>query len=47
MKELNKVVGEVDRMRRDIADKCTVGELLETKSKIYTVLDTKVDLKEV
>ena len=34
-------------MRRDLIDKCNVSELLEAKSKIYTQLEVKVELKEV
>jgi hypothetical protein len=34
-------------MRRDLADKANLSELLELKSKVYTQLEQKVDLKEV
>jgi len=35
-RELQKVAGDLEKCRRDLVDKCSVNELLETKSKIYT-----------
>lgn len=37
----------MDHIRKLMADKCSVSELLETKSKIFTTIESKVDIKEV
>ena len=35
-KELQKMLSDIERMRRELTDKCTLTELLELKSKVYT-----------
>jgi hypothetical protein len=35
-KELAKFSNDIERVRRDLVDKCSLTELLEVKSKIYT-----------
>lgn len=37
----------MERIRREMADKANISELLELKSKIYIQLEGKVELKEV
>ncbi len=46
-KELSKVGGDIERLRRDLADKSAVSEFLDFKSKLYASLEGKVSLKEV
>lgn len=46
-KELMKMAQEVDRVRRDMVDKCSVNEMLEMKNKIMGDIEVKVELKEV
>ena len=46
-KELTKMQSEVDRCRTEMAAKCSMSELLELKSKVYSQLEGKVELKEV
>jgi len=41
------VLGELEVIRREIADKAPTLELLETKSNFIGQLEAKVDLKEV
>lgn len=37
----------VERMRREMGDKCSMGELMELKSKLLGQVEAKVELKEV
>lgn len=46
-KELQNTLSDMERLRRDMTDKCNINELLELKSKIYAQLEGKVELKEV
>lgn len=46
-KDLQKTLSDVERLRREMADKCGINELLELKSKVYAQLEGKVELKEV
>ena len=46
-KEVGRVAGEVDRIRRDTQDKANANEVAEMLAKITTALETKVDLREV
>lgn len=46
-KELSKVAGDLDHMRKILADKCSVSELLEAKAKMSSAIEGKVDIKEV
>jgi hypothetical protein len=41
------LISEVEKVRRDLVDKSSVNEMLETKSKLFTALEGKVELKEV
>jgi len=45
--EINKVYGEMDRLRRELSEKSAISELLDLKSKVFTQLEQKPDLKEV
>ncbi len=46
-REHRRVLGELEVIRREIADKAPTLELLETKSNFIGQLEAKVDLKEV
>ena len=46
-KEVGRVVGEVDRLRRDTQDKANANEVAEMLAKITTSLESKVELREV
>jgi hypothetical protein len=41
------VLGELEVLRREVADKAPTLELIETKSNFIGQLESKVDLKEV
>ena len=38
-KELQRMSGEMDKMRRDVVDKCTLKELLEVKSGMMGIIE--------
>ena len=44
---MHKLAGEQERIRKELAERASITELLDTKSKIYTVLEEKPTLKEV
>lgn len=46
-REHRRVLGELEVLRREIADKAPTFELIETKSYFIAQLENKVDLKEV
>lgn len=46
-REHRRVLGELEVLRREIADKAPTLELIETKSNFIAQLENKVDLKEV
>ena len=46
-RELNRVLNELEIIRREIGDKAPTVELLETKTNFIGQLEAKVDLKEV
>ena len=40
-------LNDFERLRRELSEKATMAELLELKSKVFTQLEAKVELKEV
>ncbi len=46
-KEAQRIVVEMDRIRREIADYANANEVAEMLAKITTTLEAKVDLREV
>lgn len=45
--QLAKFNSDIDRMRKELTDKASTTDLLDTKSKIYTSLEEKPTIKEV
>lgn len=46
-KDMQRILGDFDKVRRDLSDRAPITELLDLKSKILSQLDMKVELKEV
>jgi hypothetical protein len=42
-----RVGSEIEKVRRELVDRCSVQEMLDMKSKLLTEMEAKVDLKEV
>lgn len=47
LKECQKLTVDVDRFRRDIQEKASCNEVAETIARLASVVESKVDLREV
>jgi hypothetical protein len=45
--EIQKVSIDIDRLRRDMQEKASCNEVAETIARLATLIESKVDLREV
>lgn len=46
-KEVNRVLQEIDKVKRELIDKSSIAEVLDLKQKIISQIENKPELKEV
>ena len=46
-KEISKILSELERLRKEVFERSSLSDLLDTKNKILNLMSEKVGLKEV